>query len=204
MATFAPAQSLSSQYAPVAVVKLQTTIDSRTARTNDRIEAKLLTDWILGNKKVPAGSRLHGVVMNANPGSVTLEFTQYQVKQEPAAAVSVRILMASGAQYVTSPPMMLMNQNAEHTLDRVRVGNLAAANDAQDRTYERSVGSQYGIPPRSTLKNVVQVRTLRDGAARVTGKTGLRIPKGAWFWIVSSEPCPRVSQRNTGCPISRF
>jgi hypothetical protein len=76
-ARFAPTQSPSSQYARVAVVALQTAIDSRTARTNDRTEAKLLTDWILRNTKVPAGSRLHGVVMNANAGSVTLEYTQY-------------------------------------------------------------------------------------------------------------------------------
>src|SRR5439155_4896230 len=134
--------------------------------------------------------RLHGVVMNANAGSVTLEFTQYQVKHEPAAAVSVRILMASGAQSVDPPPMMLMNQEAEHALDQFWVGNNvnpAVANDIQDRSYGRSARSRYGIPPRSTLKGVAQVRTLKNGAAQVTGKTSLRIPKGAWFWIVSSD-----------------
>jgi hypothetical protein len=100
-----------------------------------------------------------------------------QVKHEPAAAVSVRILMASGAQSVDPSPMMLMNQEAEHALDQFWVGNnvnSAVANDIQDRSYGRRARSRYGVPPRSTLKGVAQVRTLKDGAARLTGKTGRR------------------------------
>lgn len=184
-ARLAPAESPHSQYLQPAVVALQTAIDSRVAKTNDQVEGKLLTNWVLGNKKIPAGSRVRGIVVDTNTGSVTVKFTEYQTKHAPATAVNVRILMVSGAQYIAPPPMMLMNQEAEGVADAIQVGNLAARNDAQDRRYYPGPRNQYGIPPRSTLKGVAQVRTLKTGTLRVTGKTGLRIPKGAWFWIVS-------------------
>jgi len=181
-AGFLNAQTPPQRHIKSVVAKLTAKVDSRTAKMHDRIEAKLLTDWVVGGTTIPKGSLLQGEVTDVRADSVNLALTQYQKKHEPASPMKILVLMVSGPQHMTRPMPPLMVTD----IHMGRVGNVAVANDAQDRLYDRDDNTHYdpyGFSGTITLKGVEKVRRWMDGEATVRGKAGFKIPKGSWVWI---------------------